>query len=250
MTYGNRPTYEDETLWNYELGVRGQRRGLNFAAAGFYTDISNLQVTADAGSCSSRVVFNVPEAHTMGIEAELSASLAEGLDFSISGSLLEAKFDSDVTTTGGVVIAGIRDGNRLPTVPNFQLSASASYSFPIAEGAEAYAGASFQHVGSRYTQPSDQENNPRPFVSGLAFNGATGTGVTTVDLKLPAYDYVNLSAGVDWDNGLGVMLYVTNLFDENALLSFDRERGGRARLGFNIGQPRTMGVTVRKRFGG
>ena len=26
------------------------------------------------------------------------------------------------------------------------------------------------------------------------------------------------------------MLYVNNLFDENAKLSFDRERGGRARL--------------------
>ena len=70
-----------------------------------------------------------------------------------------------------------------------------------------------------------------------------------VDLKLPSYDYVNLSAGIDWDNGLGVMIYVNNLFDDNALLSFDRERGGRARLGFNIGQPRIIGVTVRKRFG-
>ena len=80
--------------------------------------------------------------------------------------------------------------------------------------------------------------------------GATGTGATVVDLRLPAYNYVNLSAGVDWTNGLGVMLYVTNLFDENALLSFDRERGGRARLGFNIGQPRQVGITFRKRFGG
>ena len=32
------------------------------------------------------------------------------------------------------------------------------------------------------------------------------------------------------------------------LLSFDRERGGRARLGFNIGQPRTFGVTARQTF--
>ncbi len=250
QTYGNRPTYEDETLWNYELGVRGQGRGLNFAAAAFYTDISNLQVTADAGSCSSRVVFNVPEAHTMGIEAELSFSPFDGLDLSINGSLLEAKFDSDVTTTGGVVIAGIRDGNRLPTVPNFQMSASASYSFPVSRNAEGYFGASFQHVGSRYTQPSDQENNPRSFVSNLPFNGATGNGATVLDLELPAYEYVNLSAGIDWDDGLGVMVYVTNLFDENALLSFDRERGGRARLGFNVGQPRIVGITVRKRFGG
>lgn len=248
LTYGNRPTYEDETLWNYEIGVRGQRRGLRFAAAGFYTDIKNLQVTADAGSCSSRVVFNVPSAHTMGVEFELGASPIQGVDLSLSGSWVESEFDSDVTTTQGVVIAGIREGNRLPTVPKFQISASASYTFPVATDAEAYLGASFQHVGSRYTQPSDQEDNPRDFVSGLPFGGATGAGVTTVDLRLPSYNYVNLSAGVDWDNGLGLMVYVTNLFDENALLSFDRERGGRARLGFNVGQPRTFGITARKRF--
>lgn len=248
LTYGNRPTYEDETLWNYEIGVRGQRRGLRFSAAGFYTDIKNLQVTADAGSCSSRVVFNVPSAHTMGVEFELGASPIQGVDLSLSGSWVESEFDSDVTTTQGVVIAGIREGNRLPTVPKFQISASASYTFPVATDAEAYLGASFQHVGSRYTQPSDQENNPRDFVSGLPFGGATGAGVTTVDLRLPSYNYVNLSAGVDWDNGLGLMIYVTNLFDENALLSFDRERGGRARLGFNVGQARTFGITARKRF--
>jgi iron complex outermembrane receptor protein len=47
---------------------------------------------------------------------------------------------------------------------------------------------------------------------------------------------------------LSLSVYVNNLFDENALLSFDRERGGRARLGYNVGQPRTMGVTVRQTF--
>ena len=60
---------------------------------------------------------------------------------------------------------------------------------------------------------------------------------------------INLNAGIEWTNGLGVLVYVNNLLDENALLSFDRERGGRARLGFNVGQPRVIGVTVRKRFG-
>src|ERR1044072_3228985 len=49
---GAPPTYEDETLWNYELGVRGRRGGINFAAAAFYTDISNPQGTAYAGSCA------------------------------------------------------------------------------------------------------------------------------------------------------------------------------------------------------
>ncbi len=135
-------------------------------------------------------------------------------------------------------------------MPKFQLSASASYDWPVSDGAEAYVGASFQHVGSRYTQPSDQENNPRTFVSGLPFGGATGDGG---DGRRPAAARPTImstsAAGIDWDNGFGAMIYVNNLFDENALLSFDRERGGRARLGFNVGQPRTFGITVRKRFG-
>jgi iron complex outermembrane receptor protein len=186
----------------------------------------------------------------MGVEMELSATPVTGLNLSINGSLVEAEFDSTVVDGTNAVIAGLREGNRLPSVPNFQISASASYSFPVMDGAEAYIGGSVQHVGSRFTQSSDQENNPRSFVSGLPFGGATGNAATVVNLRLPSYQYVNLSAGIDWDNGLGVMLYVTNLFDENALLSFDRERGGRARLGFNIGQPRQIGITVRKRFGG
>lgn len=247
--FGGFQDYDDESLWNYEIGVRAQRRGLSFSAAAFYTDINNLQVTLDAGSCSSRIVFNVENAHTMGVEAELSAEVAPGFNLSLSGSILNSEFD---TTLPGVLAAttGIRDGNRLPSVPNFQMSASASYEWQVASSARAYVGAAFQHVGSRYTQPSDQENNPRSFVSGLPFAGATGTQATVVNLRLPSYNYANLSAGVDWDNGWGVMAYVTNLFDENALLSFDRERGGRARLGFNVGQPRIIGLTVRRRFGG
>jgi iron complex outermembrane receptor protein len=50
------------------------------------------------------------------------------------------------------------------------------------------------------------------------------------------------------DDGLDIIAYVTNVADENALLSFDRERGGRARLGYSIGQPRTVGLTIRKSF--
>ncbi|HEX8669335.1 MAG TPA: TonB-dependent receptor [Allosphingosinicella sp.] len=247
--FGGYQTYNDETLWNYEVGFKGGGRGINFNAAAFYTDIKNLQVTLDAGSCSSRIVFNVPKAHTKGLEFEVSASPTPGLDLSVAGSLVEAEFDSTVTSGTGAVIGGIREGNRLPTVPKFQIAASGTYTMPIDEnGTEAFFSASVQHVGSRFTQPSDQEDNPHAFVSGLPFGGATGNEATIVDLKLPDYQLVNISAGVHWGNDLEVIAYIHNLFDENPLLSFDRERGGRARLGFNIGQPRTIGLTVRKSF--
>ena len=245
--FGGFQDYDDETLWNYELGFKSSWRGLRLNAAAFYTDIKNLQVTLDAGSCSSRIVFNVPKAHTQGIELELAATPAPGLDLSLNGTLLEAEFDS---TLPGALAAttGIREGNRLPTVPKFQMSANATYSWPVRDGWNGVISASFQHVGARYTQPSDQENNPRTFVHGLPFGGAPASAATTINLKLPDYQLVNLSVGLEVNDTLSITAYVTNLFDENPLLSFDRERGGRARLGFNIGQPRTFGVTARQRF--
>lgn len=246
--FGGFQSYEDETLWNYEAGVKSRFGGMTLNAAAFYTDIENLQTTLDAGSCSSRVVFNVPEAHTMGVEAEFSGAIAPGLEIGVSGSFVEAQFDSTVRDGNGNVIGGIREGNRLPSVPEFQISFNATYARPINDHADGYVTASIQHVGSRFTQASDQENNPRSFVSGLPFGGASGNNPTVVDLELPAYEIFNLSAGVEMDNGVDFVIYVNNVFDENPLLSFDRERGGRARLGYTVGQPRIFGMTLRKAF--
>lgn len=246
--------YDDETLWNYELGFKYQKRGVTANAAVFYTDISDLQVNADAGSCSSRLVFNVPKAHTFGIEGEFAISPMEGLDLSLAGSYVDAKFDSSVTDVNGNIIAGIRDGNRLPTVPNFQFATTATYGQRFNDNGDWYVTASWQHVGDRWTQPGDQENGAGNFNNMIFFDpesGAYGQGSFnfTDRLKLKSYDLVNLSAGIDFDSGLGVSVYVNNVTDENAKLSFDRERGGRARLGYNIGQPRTIGITGRYKFG-
>jgi iron complex outermembrane recepter protein len=71
--FGGFQDYDDEELWNYELGIKSRFGGLTFNAAAFHNEIENLQVTLDAGSCSSRVVFNVPKAHSRGVEFELTA---------------------------------------------------------------------------------------------------------------------------------------------------------------------------------
>ncbi len=248
MTYGGFPTYDDETLWNYEGGIKAKSGAFTANLAGYYTDINNLQITADAGSCSSRVVFNA-DAHTMGLEAELGWEPADGLAFTVAGNWVEAEFDETRVPVGGapgVVLAGIRDGNRLASVPKFQIAATASYSFPVGSN-EGYFAATFQHVGTRYTQPGDQEMNPRTFAHGLPFGGMTGAETTTLDLELPSYQIFNLTAGIDFETW-ELLVYANNLFDENALLAFDRERGGRARLGFHTNQPRQIGITARFHF--
>ena len=253
--FGGFQDYDDETLWNYEAGIKINGGNFTFNAAAFYTDISNLQVTLDAGSCSSRISFNVPEAHTQGLEAEFRARPSENFEFTFAGSLLESEFDSTVVDSNGAVLGGVRDGNRLASVPEFSFGTTATYFFPfeaLGDGAEAYFSATFQHRGSLFTQPGDQEaggpgNSVLSQVSGLPFGGASGADVTALDLQLDSYQTLNLSFGVQKDNW-ELVAYVNNLTDENANLSFDRERGGRARLGFRTNQPRTFGVTARTRF--
>ncbi|MEN3971100.1 TonB-dependent receptor [Sphingomicrobium sp. XHP0235] len=245
--FGGFQNYDDETLWNYELGAKYSAGPITLNGAVFHTEISNLQVTLDAGSCSSRIVFNVEDAHTTGIEGEFSADLLSGLSLSVAGSYVQAEFDTTLPEPLATS-TGIRAGNRLPSVPELQLAATATYTTQVSRTADFYVSATAQHVGSRFTQPADQENNPRTFNPGLPFNGMTGNESITVDLELPSYQLVDLSAGVEFDSGLDVVLYVKNLLDETPLLSFDRERGGRARLAYQVGQPRTFGLTLRNRF--
>jgi iron complex outermembrane recepter protein len=244
-------TYDDETLWNYEGGFKYSRGPVTFNAAAFYTRIKDLQVTVDAGSCSSRIVLNVEKAHTMGLEAEFAVEPLPGLDISAAASLIESEFDTTVPEPLATR-TGIRDGNRLPSVPKFQMAVSAAYNQRLTNTSNWYVTGSVQHVGNRYTQPSDQEEANQVF-NFIFYDPNTGAfGTNTVDvgsLRLPAYELVNLSAGIEWDSGLEVVAYVNNLLDENPKLSLDRERGGRARLGYNIGTPRTIGITLRKRFG-
>lgn len=245
--FGGYQRFKDESLWNYEVGVKMQQPGLRFNAAVFHTQMKDLQVTLDAGSCSSRVVFNVPKAHSSGVEMEMTFRPNDSLELGLAGSLVKAEFDSTVRDGNGNVLGGIREGNRLPSVPEVQFTASLTYNFNLA-GRESYVTASWQHVGSRFTQPSDQENNPRTFTHNLPFLGAPANAATTLDLELPKYNLVNLRAGMEFERGFSAVVYVNNLTDEKALLSFDRERGGRARLGFATNQPRTIGVTLRKSF--
>ena len=167
----------------------------------------------------------------------------------MAGSFLESEFDSTIVDGFGAVLKGVQTGNRLASVPEFQIAGTASYYFPVSMfgGADAFVSATAHHIGDRITQPPDQLPDAGVFSSGLAFGGATGAEVTNLDLILDPYTIVNLSAGLEFDDW-SATLYIRNVGDENANTSFDRERGGRARLSFRTNKPRTIGIVFRKSF--
>lgn len=187
----------------------------------------------------------------MGAELELLARPTASWDLGLSATWVQAEITQTRLTATGQPIAGIRDGNRLPTSPEFQASASATYSWPFSATLEGFANFTFQHVGSSYTQLADQE----PGVGCVGCPGAPGffpfgdptISSFTFEPQLPSYEIGNLRFGVKsgaWE----AALFVNNVWDERAFLSLDRERGFRARVGYLTNMPRTYGVSLRSNF--
>ncbi len=246
-------TWKDEKAWNYELGAKTEFADgrVVFNASVYYADIKDLQANVDAGSCSSRIVVNVPKAHSLGVETELFARPSANWDFGISATWVQARIDSSITGAGTTPIAGIRDGNRLPTAPELQAAGSVTYSWPWFSGLNGYANFTVQYVGSSYTQLADQEppfgtlDGP-PAPSFITYVNPTISSFS-FPTKLPSYDIGNLRVGVRADMW-ELAAFVNNVWDERAFLSLDRERGSRARVGYLTNRPRTFGVTFRRSF--
>ncbi len=254
INYGGHPGWEDETLWNYEVGSKNKFMGGrgSFNVAAYHAEIENLQAILTAGSCSSRIVLNVPKAQSTGGELELALAPNESFDFAISASLMDSTIESDVTVPGAggapVILAGIKSGNRLPTVPESQLAAAATYRWQFGGNVAGYATGVYQHVGSRFTQIGDQAAGFGTVRLGYTAMGGPFTQSTfNFDPELPAYDLVNLRVGVlrnQWD----IAFFVNNITDERALLALDQERGSNARVGYLTNQPRTFGISTRVNF--
>jgi len=257
VTFGGRGNWEDEELWNYEIGLKSVIMGGRgtFNVAVFYQDIDDLQATVTAGSCSSRVVFNVPEAHSSGVEFELAAQQTDQFDWAITASYIEAELDSTLTSTdsaGNVtVVGGIQDGNRLATVPELQAAAAATYTWPAFTDWEGYVTGLVQYIDDRYTQIGDQAEGFGT-VSLLAFDpfnigGPYTQNTFTFDPLMDSYTVANIRIGVRneaWD----LSFYVNNLTDEHAELALDQERGTLARVGYLTNQPQTFGILARYDF--
>lgn len=264
--FGNSQTFDDEKVWNYELGAKMQfaERRVTFNIAAFYSDIDGLQATTDAGSCSSRIVFNVPKAESIGVEAELFARPNDNWDVGISATWVNAELTSSVTSTvDGVtsVVSGLAEGKRLPTAPEFQAVASLGYTVPFSNDLDGFANLTLQYVGSSFSQFGDNTQNfgmivrqppapapnPVPGSARLIPFGDPSIDSFAFDAELASYELGNLRFGVRTERWEAAA-FVNNLWDERAFLALDRERGRSARVGYLTNMPRTYGLTLRLNF--
>ena len=255
IVFGGQSNWKDETTWNYELGAKTQwfDHRLTFNIAAWYADIKDLQATTTAGTCSSRIVFNVPTARSQGVEAELFARPTLNWDFGISATYIDAKLTSSVVSTLAngqqVVVGGLADGNRLPTAPEFQGVGSVGYTVPVNGQADFFGNFTIQYVGSSFSQFENEQpgwgqiggaGDPNA-ARLIQYGGPLTTNVITFNPELPSYTLANLRFGFKTERWQ-TALYINNIADKHAELALDYERGRSARVGYLTNQPRTIGL--------
>ncbi len=204
---------EPEKLWSYEIGTKGTLAdgSVELEADVFYNHWSNIQTLVFPAPRVGALVNGGP-ARTQGFETSLAWMPVAGLRLQLAGSYVNAKYLEDVANTN------IHDGDRIPHVPKFTLSASANYRWALTEGLEGLVRADFAHASER---------------------------TDTVNLAVPsdAVNSINLRLGLE-GRAWGAYLSAENLTDEDKAIDAAQSGNlGQARL-----RPRTLGLQLRYKY--
>ncbi|MBL8265401.1 TonB-dependent receptor, partial [Steroidobacter sp.] len=220
-------TYEPDSLWNYELGLKSYwlDRRLAFNAATYYIDWQDLQLSL----VNSGVSFtgNAGAAKSYGVEIEAVWRMASRwtLGSSLFGgrAQLTENIPTLVRATGAI---GVRDGYRLPATPEFT---STTY-------------LQFQPTTGRYATTIRAEH---------AYVGSSYVDFDAKGPRLGDYSLVNLRGSLRLSS-VDLMLYVDNVLndDSRTVASMSSSLAGQLLFPATAVQlrPRTVGFEARYEF--
>jgi iron complex outermembrane receptor protein len=220
LTAGTRYAGPEEALV-YELGLKGQWDTLTLAVALFDQEIEGFQSNIFTGTGFQ--LANAGKQSTTGLEVDSTWLPMDSLQLTFSATWLDPKYDSFV---GGSGVNGPEDlsGQTPAGIHEFSMVTSGTWYFPL--------GSTQGFLRGEYIYEDEVpviENVPAEIAS-------------------RSVSMFNASVGLEWDNGLEVMLYGRNLNDDEQLQS---AFPGVAQPGTYSGypnQPATYGITVRKSF--
>jgi iron complex outermembrane receptor protein len=169
------PVYEPEFIKSYEVGVKSDwlDRRLRVNAAAFWYDYSDLQVTSFFQSLT--LVSNAADSTVKGIDLEVLANPAPGLDVGFSLSWLDATYDSFLFPYGVCRANVINDpscrgiglnqpraldvsGNRLNNAPEIKGNVFAQYTFPLGGAGDLALLAQYSHTDDIYFNAANDPN--------------------------------------------------------------------------------------------
>jgi iron complex outermembrane receptor protein len=229
---GVSPVVKPETVDAYELGFKSQfwDRKITFNTALFWTEVKNYQaaITEFIGNTttSRRYISNIPGVRSRGVETDLTLAPSRYVRFTASAAYTDASY-KDYTNAQNAPdrrnISEIQDlsGVQLANSPKFVYSLSTDLAYPLPSGDEIYARADFVHRSSYDTSGSNSQYT-----------------------EIRPYGLLNGRIGIRLDNErFDIAVWARNLLDEKYFTALSAANNGL--ITGNIGDPRTIGGTVR-----
>lgn len=242
--------YDSDTLENFEIGTKNTLMDGRIRLNATYFDMAwndyQLELVDPSnnncpnpeesipGLCGQpwqKVVANVGNASSKGLEVQFDWAVSEHLVVGANGTWLDATLDEDLETT-----ISIPSGSRLPLSPEFKGAFYGQYNWDVD-----WFGANNAWLRLQWSYTGDMLNQVEPL---------TLDDGPAPQLRQPSYNIGDLRFGLDHDNW-SLQLFVNNLTDERAVLFanpyemdyfYDRSR-------VTVNRPREFGVRWIQRFG-
>lgn len=229
---GSPDTYDSETLWNYELGLKSSLLDgkLIANAAIYYNDWKDMQVVTRSVS-DLNLNENVGKAHTAGIDAEISWMPLRGLLFNVAGNYSIAETDVEIHTPAGInpdtgeeVFNTIPSGTQLPNIPKFSFNLATQYKIEFSENNSLTPRLEYNYKGKNIDYYIDMLN----------------------PIDIPAYGLTNFRLTFDHKN-FSAYTFANNLTNERVINGYYYEDADLGNI-YLVGRPRTIGLGLRFNF--
>jgi len=230
--------YRSDTTLNYELGTRTSLldNRLSIDVAAFLINWHSIQLLEVVDGFG--IDANGGKATSKGAEWTFGFTPLTGLTLTLTGAYVDAYLTSPAPDAGG------NTGDVLPYVPKFSTSLDGNYRWHAVGGFDAFAGATWSYIGSRFNDFS---------ATSEVVDGAV-VSVADPRAQLGGYGTVALRLGLESDHWM-FELYAKNLGDVRGRSYYlssgaPAPEANPAALGGDLGiiQPRTLGALVELHF--
>ena len=229
---------QPERVDNYEVGLKSQffDRALTVNLAGFWTQVRNYQtsiIEQTSATVSRTYIANIPSVRSRGFEADAQWRVSPLASFSGSVAYTDATYRSFANAPAPLETANLNlgiaelSGQTLPGVAKWAFNVGTDARQPLGGGDVAL----YAHADYSYRSKATSVT--------LVNNSIYG--------QIPAYGLVNGRIGISREDGRwDLSFFVRNLFDKDYFLSRTPQATGL--ITAVIGEPRTLGLTLRTKW--
>ncbi len=213
---------ENSTVYEIGLKARFDRGNLNVAI--FDQTIEGFQSNTFLGTGFG--LANAGEQSTKGIEFDATFRPVDSLTLTVAGIYLDPLYDSFV---GGV--DGITDltGTKPSGIPSYAMSVSATYDHEFESGTTGFIRGDWQYESRVQTN------------EGISF-------VVGAEQPFRTISTVNISGGIQLENGLQFQVWARNLFDDTYITTTFPGVAQQGVISGYLNTPRMFGANIRKSF--